>query len=158
MANFPEVFLAQAEESGSVELCVSSNIVVCMRMKRLSVLAAPFFLRLIFAVDVYGPRIPVGFFAANVVAALENQNALSCRGQGIGKGATACAGSDDDHVIVAIRGHMFSPFSSKISFLGVQCIGSERCNALSCCDGAWRNTPPARNGLAGTVRRRPALR
>ena len=74
------------------------------------------------------------------------------------QGATACAGSDDDHVIVAIRGHMFSPFSSKISFLGVQCIGSERCNALSCCDGAWRNTPPARNGLAGTVRRRPALR
>src|SRR5215470_10338279 len=64
MPDFSEVFLTQAEQGRAVILRV--------RMERLSVLVAPLLFGLILAFDVDGARIPVGLFATNVIAALQD--------------------------------------------------------------------------------------
>src|SRR5215467_6313898 len=54
MADFSEVFPAQAEQGRAVELRVSADVIIRMRMERLSVLVVPLFFGLIFAFDVDG--------------------------------------------------------------------------------------------------------
>src|SRR5262245_29245032 len=63
MPDFSEVFPAQAEQCRAVELRVSPDVIIRVRMERLSVLIAPLFFGLIPAFDVDGARIPVGLFA-----------------------------------------------------------------------------------------------
>src|SRR5215472_4479572 len=77
MPDFSEVFPAQAEQGRAVELRVSPDIVIRVRMERLSVLIAPLLFGLILAFDVDGARIPVGLFATYVIAALQDQNTLT---------------------------------------------------------------------------------
>src|SRR5215472_4191315 len=72
MPDFSEVFPAQAEQSRAVKLGVSADVVVCVRVERLSVPVPPLFFGLVFPLDVDGARIPVGLFAANVITALQD--------------------------------------------------------------------------------------
>src|SRR5690349_6131786 len=71
VADFVEVFPAQTKESRAVKLRVSADVVVRVRMERFAVLVTPFFLRLVFNFDVDRARVPVGLFAAYVVAAFD---------------------------------------------------------------------------------------
>ncbi len=58
-----------------------------MRMKVFAVFVEPGLLGVVEAIDVDGLGIPIGFFAGNVVATLENQDALAGRRQAIGERA-----------------------------------------------------------------------
>jgi hypothetical protein len=106
---FPEVFLAQAEQSGAVELRVATDVIVRVRVKFLAVFVAPQLLRLILALDVDGARAPVVLLARHVVAPLEDQNALAGAGQGIGERSTSGAGTYDDYVEMIRMGHLIPP-------------------------------------------------
>ncbi len=134
MVNFPEILFAQSEKRSAIELRVASYIVVRVRMKWLTVLVAPFFLGLILSLDVHRAGIPIGLFPTNVIAALENQNALSRRGQSVSESTSSCSSSDDDHVVVFIGGHVSCLSLNEFNSLEAPCSGSERCNAPRCCD------------------------
>src|SRR5215467_948994 len=116
MPDFPKVFPAQAEEGRAVELRVSPDVIIRVRMERLPVLIAPFFLGLILALDVDRSRIPVGLFATYVIAALQDQDTLAGRGQCVGQRASASAGPDDDYVVVLVRGHKSCLSLGRIQF------------------------------------------
>src|SRR5215467_6576552 len=105
MADLAEVFLAQAKKRSSVKLRVAANIIVGVRMKAFAGLVSPLFLGLIFSFDVYRPRFPIGFLAAYIVAALDHEDVLAAGGQGIGEGAAARSGSNDDDVVVFALEH-----------------------------------------------------
>jgi hypothetical protein len=45
-------------------------------------------------------RVPVGFFPGQKRAALEDENPSSRSGKLVGDRSTACAGADDDDVVV----------------------------------------------------------
>ena len=84
MPDFSEVFPAQAEQGGPVELRVSSDVIIRVRMEGPSIFIAPLLFGLILALDVDGARIPVGLFPANVIATLQDQDTLAGRGQCVG--------------------------------------------------------------------------
>jgi len=65
----------------------------------------PEFLRLIFAVNVYGEGAPVVLFARHVITALQQQNPLPGRRQLTGERPAAGTGADDDYVIVPFIVH-----------------------------------------------------
>ena len=108
VANLAEVLLAQPEQRGAVELGVAADVVVGVRMERLAVLVLPHFLGVVLRLDVDRPRAPVVLLAADVVAALEQQDPLAGRGEVIGERAAARAGADDDHVVVRHAGALIS--------------------------------------------------
>ena len=74
MADLAEVLFAQPEERGAVELGVSADVVVGVRMERLAVLVVPHVFGVIFRLDVDGARAPVVLLAPDVVAPLEQEN------------------------------------------------------------------------------------
>ena len=80
-----EVRLAQAEQRGAVELGVAAHRVVRVRMQIAACRVLPDLFRLVSAVDVHCPRVPVLLLAADVIAPLEQQDALP--------------GPDHDHVV-----------------------------------------------------------
>src|SRR5690349_18180280 len=104
VAQFAEIFFAQAEQRGAVKLGVAADVVVGVGMQIFAVFIKPGFFGVVVGVHVHELRIPVRLFARNVVATLENENPLSRRSQVIGEGSTTRAGSDNDYV-VAIVGH-----------------------------------------------------
>src|SRR5215472_8574663 len=104
-----KVLLPQPEESCTVTLCVSTYVVVGVRMEWFAGVVSPDLLRLIFPFDVDGARIPVGFFARDIVAPLEQQDSLAQRSQSVGQRPTACAGADDDHVELLLSRHSSPP-------------------------------------------------
>ena len=67
-------------------------------MERVALAIVPDLLRLVTALEVHRPRVPVGLLATDVVAALEEEDALTAGCQGVGQGAAAGAGADDDDV------------------------------------------------------------
>lgn len=77
MFQFAEIFFSHAEKRGSVEFCVSANVVISMRVKRFAVLVVPHFFRVVFALDIHEARIPVGRLALHKIAAFENKYVLA---------------------------------------------------------------------------------
>src|SRR5208337_449368 len=71
----------------------------------------PGFFGVVVGVDVDDLRIPVGFLAGNVVAALKDQKSLSGWRQVISESSTTRAGSDDDHVVVIVAHDANPPFA-----------------------------------------------
>src|SRR5579884_1062886 len=110
MADFAEVFLAQAEEGRAVEFGVSPDVVIGVRMKRFAILVTPGFLGLIPGFDVDGSGIPVFLFAAHIIAALEDQDLFAGRCQRISERASAGAGSNHDYVVVSVAVHVLLTF------------------------------------------------
>src|SRR6516162_11363224 len=100
-----KVLLPQPEQSCTVKLCVSANVVVRVRMEWFAGFVLPDLFRLIFPFDVDGAGIPVGFFARDIVAPLEQQDSLAQRRQSVGQRPTACAGADNDHVELVLSRH-----------------------------------------------------
>ena len=92
--------------------------------------------------DVDRARVPVVLLARDVVAALENQDALARGRQAIGQRSAAGAGADDDDVVVGRRAHAAV----------APCSRSERCRGCRTDGAAWRSAPsPAESqeGLGG---------
>src|SRR5215469_14482153 len=75
--DFSKVFPAQTEQGRAVELRVSTDVVIRVRMERLTVLVAPLLLGLILALDIDGARIPISLFPPNVVAPFEDQDTFA---------------------------------------------------------------------------------
>src|SRR4051812_25384430 len=101
MADLAEVALPEPEEDRAVELCLPADVVVLAGTKGLSVLVVPRLVRLVLVAHEDCAAIPVVGLAAQVVAALEQQDALARGREPVGEGAAAAAAADDDHVVVA---------------------------------------------------------
>src|SRR5438105_9437605 len=108
MFDLAEVFSAQAKERRTIEFSISANVVVRVWVQGLSILVSPFFFRLILAFNIDGARIPVRLLARNIVAALQNENAFPRGRQAVDERSAACAGSDDDYVVVFVGVHSVS--------------------------------------------------
>src|SRR5262249_39045236 len=96
-----EVLSTQPEQRGAVELGVAPDPVVGVGMERLALRRPPYLLGAVLALEVDRPRAPVVLLAGDVVAPLEEQDALAGRRQAVGRCAPAGAGADDDHVEAA---------------------------------------------------------
>jgi hypothetical protein len=68
MTDLAEVFLAQPEERGAIELCVATDVVIGVGMQILPVAIFPQLLRLIFPLKINGSGAPVVFLARDVIA------------------------------------------------------------------------------------------
>src|SRR5512133_608079 len=80
-------------------------------MQVLTVLVEPGFLGVVVGVHVDDLRIPVRLLARNVVAALEDEDALPGWSQVIGQGSTPSAGANNDYVIAIVVHDANPPFA-----------------------------------------------
>ena len=108
MSQLAEILFAQPEQRRAIELSISADIIVRVRVERLAVPVVPGFLSVVFGFQVDGAGAPVVLLAGHVVSALQQQDALAGRGQAVGQRATARPCPDDDHVIVVRGGHRFT--------------------------------------------------
>jgi len=98
-----EVLAPQPEQSGAVKLRIAADAVARMRMEHAAIGVPPHLRGVILAVDVDCFCAPVVFLTRHVIAALEKQNALAGRRQGIGERATTGTASNDDDVVMVHR-------------------------------------------------------
>src|SRR6516165_7217458 len=103
MAQFTEVLAAQTKQSRAIELCVSADVVVGVRVKFAALAVGPDFSCLITGVQVNRRGTPVFLFSRHVAAAFQQKNALASGRQFGGQGSASGPGSDDDDVVVIIR-------------------------------------------------------
>jgi len=103
------VFLPQPEESCAIEFRIPPNVIVCVRVKRLTGLVTPDFLRLIFAFEVYRSRIPVGLLARDVVASFKQRDALTQRSEHVAKRSPAGASAGDDEIELFLSNQVSLP-------------------------------------------------
>src|SRR6266542_1159667 len=82
----------------------STDVVVLAGMEGPSVLVVPGLVCLVFVAHEDGAAIPIVGLAAQVVAALEQQDALARGRKPVGERSAASAAADDDHVVVAVHG------------------------------------------------------
>jgi hypothetical protein len=108
MADLAEVFPAHAEQRRAVEFGVAADVVVGVGVERVAVAVPPHLLCLVFTLHVDGTRVPVVLLARDVVAALEQENALAAGRELPSERAAAGAAADDDHVVVVVGRHEIS--------------------------------------------------
>ena len=94
-----EVLLAKAVERGSVELRRAADEVVDLRLERLPLRVVPGVLRDVAVVDEDVVHAPVRRLASQPVAALEQEDPLSGRGEMAREGAAPGPGPDDHDVV-----------------------------------------------------------
>src|SRR5207249_5950616 len=75
--NLAEIFFPQAEQRRSIELRVPTNVIVRVRMEVFAILVEPRLLSVVVAFYVDQLRVPVGFLARHVIAALKDKNSLA---------------------------------------------------------------------------------
>src|SRR6266446_1569416 len=102
MANFAKIFLAKAEERGTVEFGIAPNVVVGVRMERLAVLVAPLFLSLVLGLDIDRTRIPIGLLPGNIVAPFQDEDAFPGGSERVHQCSAARSGSDNNYVVVLV--------------------------------------------------------
>src|ERR687896_173367 len=100
MLHLAEVALAQAEEDGAVDLRLAADIVVLAGVERLPVLVEPGLVRLVLVADEHRAAVPVVGLAPQVVAAPQNQKALSGRPQSVPDRPAPGPRPDDDDLVV----------------------------------------------------------
>ena len=105
MADGPEVFAAEAEEGGTVELGVTANKVVGVGVERFAVLVEPRFLRVVSGLDVDGTGGPILGLAGDEVAAFKDEDAFAGGGKLVGKRGATCTRANDNHVVL-VAGHV----------------------------------------------------
>ena len=102
-----EVLLAQPQEHGAVDLGIAADEVVQAGPEALAARRGPNLVGLIAAFQEDLARVPVLALALQIVAALDEQDALAGLGELPGHGAAAGPRADD-HNVVAIRDHAAS--------------------------------------------------
>src|SRR5919106_7047556 len=109
MPDLAKIFFSQPEQRRAVKFGIAADIIVGVRMKFFAVSVVPDLLRLVFALEVYRPRVPIVLFSGHITAAFKQQNLLAGRRELIGEGAAAGAAADDHDVIMVVAGHFFLP-------------------------------------------------
>ena len=104
MAQLAEVLLAQAEEGGAVELGVAADGVVRVRVQVAPARVPPDLLGLVATLQIHGGGVPVLLLAPDVVAALEQQDALPRGSEIVDQRPPAGPGPDHDHVVAVRHG------------------------------------------------------
>ena len=99
-----EVFGAEAEERGAVDLGLAADEVGLLGVEVVVVLVEPDVFGVVAVVEEDGGGVPVEFFLGEKRAALENENALAGLGEMEGEGSAAGSGSDDDGVVLVGHG------------------------------------------------------
>src|ERR1044072_7854758 len=77
MANLPEILLAKSKERRAIELRVAADIVICVRVKLMAAAVTPGLFRVVPGIYIHRAGIPVLLLALDVIAALQEQDALS---------------------------------------------------------------------------------
>ncbi len=96
---FAEVGLAETQERRAVELGIATDVVVDARPERASRSVQPVLVGRVVLLVEDGPGTPILLFAAQVFAALENQNAKPGRGKCVSERRAPRTASDDDRVV-----------------------------------------------------------
>ena len=100
-----KIRLSESEQRGAVELGVTTDVVVRVRMERCAGLVLPHFLCVVLRVDVDRTRAPIVLLPWDEVASLEQKDALARWCKAMRKCATTGSGADDDDVVSISRGH-----------------------------------------------------
>src|SRR6516165_9251659 len=101
MSQFAEILAAQAEQRRTIELRVSTHVVIRVGMEFFAIFVLPLFLGLIFAYHVYRVAVPILFLAIHVVTALDEKNSFAGWSKPVSKRSAACSAADDDHVVLS---------------------------------------------------------
>src|SRR5690349_25083373 len=109
MPNLTEVFFPQTKESSTVELRVTANKIIRVRVQRLAFAIAPRLFRVVFRFEVYGARAPVVLLARNIVTAFQDQDLLARGREFVGQRAATRARADDNYVVMIVAGHDHTP-------------------------------------------------
>src|SRR2546428_3527011 len=103
MADLAEVLLPHPDERRPVELRVPADVVVGAGVELAAVLVAPGLLDVVAALGDDRVRVPVLLLAWDVIAPLEEEDALAGRREAVGEGPAPRARADDDHVVAVVR-------------------------------------------------------
>jgi hypothetical protein len=68
VSQLSKILLPQPEESRAIKLSIPPDVVIRVRVKRLTALILPNFFCMIFPFDVYSARIPIVFFTRDIIA------------------------------------------------------------------------------------------
>ena len=113
-----EIALTQPEQRRSIHLGISADEIMELRAESAPLGVDPCLGGLVSAVDEDGLRAPVRFLARQIVAAFEDQDALSGRGKRLSKRSAAGSAADDDHIIAlgqsTLRPRYRTPCSTRI--------------------------------------------
>ena len=119
----PEIALAQPQQHRAVHFRIAADPVVYAGMERLAVFIVPGLVRLIAFAGEDRFAAPVLPFARQIVAALEDQDALAGGGEPVGEGAAPSAAADDDDVIT-ISAHDQPPWPASPRSRSGRCSGA----------------------------------
>src|SRR5437879_7356170 len=105
MLQFTKIFFAQAEQCRAIKFGVAANVVVCVGMKRFAVFVLPRLFGVVLRLQIDRAGAPVVFLARHIVAAFQQEDPLSRRGQMIRQGAASGSRPDDDYVKLGVVAH-----------------------------------------------------
>src|ERR1700739_3799121 len=69
VTNLAQILATQAKQGCAVKFCVTADVIIRMRMKRIAVFVPPLFPRLVLCFYVDGVTVPIRLFAALIAAA-----------------------------------------------------------------------------------------
>jgi hypothetical protein len=98
--DFAKIFLTQPEEGRAIHFGVAPDVIVNSRMERATVPVVPGFLRLVFRVHEDRERIPILAFPRQIIAALEEEDALAGGSEPMRERAPARAAANDDEIVM----------------------------------------------------------
>ena len=99
MDDLVEIALAQPEQRRAIDLGIAADIVMERGLKAVARRVGPCLVGLVLAVDEDGLGAPVRFLARQIIAAFEDQNALSGRREPLRERSAAGAAADNDQII-----------------------------------------------------------
>ena len=105
---FIEVTLAEAQQDAAVDLAIATDKIMKSGMKFLSLRVILGVRRLITRIRKDGLAVPIFPLPRQIIAALQEEDALSCLCQPPGHGAPAWARANDDHIIMLAARHGFA--------------------------------------------------
>src|ERR1044072_828253 len=100
MANLPEILLAKSKERRAIELRVAADIIICVRVKLMASAIAPGLFRVVPRLYIHGAGVPVLLLALDVIAALQEQDALSRVRESVRERPPSSSRADDDYVVM----------------------------------------------------------
>ena len=100
MRDLFEIALAQPEQCRPVHLRIAADIIMELRREILALGVRPCFVCLVATIDEHRFRVPIGFLARQIIAALEDQNALAGGRDALGERCASGAAADHDQIIM----------------------------------------------------------
>src|SRR5664279_3383031 len=100
MGDLVEIALTQPEERRAIDLGIAAYVVMELGAKGGPISINPCLGGLVSAIDEDGLRAPVSLLARKIIAAFEDENALSGWGKRLGERSAAGAASDNDHIVM----------------------------------------------------------